>query len=65
MRTLAWIALVVLVTSPAEGQTVLSATPTSRVISNEESTERVVLSELEQEEYRVVITTRNGRYFWI
>ena len=65
MRTLAWIALVVLVTSPAEGQTVLSATPTSRVSSGDESTERFVLSELEQEEYRVVITARDGRYFWI
>ena len=45
-------------------QVVLNAAPTVRVVSGEESTERTVLTEAEQEEFRVVITTRDGRYFW-
>ena len=43
----------------------MSAAPTVRVGSSEASTARTVLSEDEQEEFRVVITTRNERYFWI
>ena len=50
--------------SPVAAQTVLSVAPTVRVDSGEDSTQRNVLSEDEQGEFRLVITTRNGRYFW-
>ena len=59
------LAVILLLATPAAAQVVLSATPTVKVDSSEASTARQVLSEDEQEEFRVVISTRNSRYFWI
>lgn len=56
--------LLVLSADACMAQVVLNAAPTVRVVSGEDSTERAVLSEAEREEYRVVITVRDGRYFW-
>ena len=58
------IILLAFAAAPVTAQVVLNAAPTVRVVSGDAATERTVLSEGEQEEFRVVITTRNGRYFW-
>ncbi len=65
MRYLVPFALVFVLASPGLAQTVLSARPTVKVESNAASTQRFQLSDAEQEEFRVVITTRDGRYYWI
>ena len=65
MRYLVPLALVFVLASPGLAQTVLSARPTVKVESNAASTQRFQLSDAEQEEFRVVITIRDGRYYWI
>ena len=65
MRYLVPFALVFVLASPGLAQTVLSARPTVKVESDAASTQRFQLSDAEQEEFRVVITTRDGRYYWI
>ncbi len=65
MRYLVPFALVFVLASPGLAQTVLSARPTVKVESNAASTQRFQLSDAEQEEFRVVITIRDGRYYWI
>lgn len=54
----------VLVALSAEAQTVLDARPTVKVESGEGATSRSVLSESERTKYRVIITKRDGQYFW-
>ena len=65
MRYLVPFALVFVLASPGLAQTVLSARPTVKVVSEAASTERFQLSDAEQEAVRVVITIRDGRYYWI
>ncbi len=65
MRYLVPFALVFVLASPGLAQTVLSARPTVKVVSDAASTERVQLSDAEQEQFRLVITTRDGRYYWM
>ena len=65
MRLLTCLVVVLWFASPATPQEVLSARPTVKVESNAASTQRFQLSDAEQEEFRVVITTRDGRYYWI
>ncbi len=65
MRYLVPFALVFVFASPGLAQTVLSVRPTVKVESNAASTQRFQLSDAEQEEFRVVITIRDGRYYWI
>ena len=43
---------------------VLNATPTSRVDSDSSVTTRIILSESEQNEYRVLIVKDGEKYFW-
>ena len=52
--------------SPTQGQEqiVFAGTPLTRVESDIENTERSVLDSHQIEEYRVLITKRDGRYFW-
>ncbi len=65
MRLLTGLVVVLWFASPATPQEVLSVRPTVKVESNAASTQRFQLSDAEQEEFRVVITTRDGRYYWI
>ncbi len=65
MRYLVPFALVFVLATPGLAQTVLSARPTVKVESNAASTERVQLSDAEQEQFRLVIKTRDGRYYWM
>ena len=65
MRYLVPFALVFVLASPGLAQTVLSARPTVKVESNAASTQRFQLSDAEQEQFRLVITTRDGRYYWM
>ena len=65
MRLLLSVIILLVFAAPSvSAQLVLNAAPTVRVVSGDASTERTVLPAGEQEEFRVVITTRNGRYFW-
>lgn len=65
MSRLAFLLAILLFASPGIAQTiVLTAKPTAKVESGDASTERYVLSESEREKYRVIITRRDGRYFW-
>ena len=65
MRLLVSVIILLVFAAPSvSAQLVLNAAPTVRVVSGDSATERMVLSESEQEEFRIVITTRNGRYFW-
>jgi hypothetical protein len=65
MIRLAFLLAILLFPLPGIAQTVvLSAKPTVKVESSEASTKRYALTESEQEQYRVIITRRDGRYFW-
>ena len=48
----------------AEDKVVFSGVPDSRVISGVDKQSRAVLSNAERAEYRVVITKRDGKYYW-
>ena len=64
MRPLAALLAMFFVAAPASAQLVLDAKPTVKVESGEGATERVLLSEPDRTKYRVIITRRDGRYFW-
>ena len=48
----------------AEERLVFLGMPFSQVKSDMTSTNRVVLDEKKSEEYKVIITKKNGKYFW-
>lgn len=43
---------------------VLNGIPVSKVSSSFEDTHRFILSESEQNEFRLLITNKNGKYYW-
>jgi hypothetical protein len=43
---------------------VLNAVPDSKVISSSDGTERITLSQSQRNEFRLLITQKNGKYFW-
>ncbi len=43
---------------------VINATPKSRVTSSSKETNREVLNESKQNEFRLLITKQNGKYYW-
>ena len=43
---------------------VLNGTPVTKVSSSFEDTHRIILSESEQNEFRLLITSKDGTYYW-
>jgi hypothetical protein len=69
VRCVALVALVMILAGVAraaiaQDRVVLSAEPTTRVVSGPDTTERSSLAEDERGKYRVVIVERGGRYYW-
>ena len=65
MNPLVSLLLVAILASPAIAETVvINATPTAKVASGPDETERLVLAEADREKSRLVILKRDGRYLW-
>jgi hypothetical protein len=43
---------------------VLNAIPQSKIISSADATERTQLNESQQNKFRLLITKKNGKYYW-
>lgn len=60
----ALLTLLLAVDAAAAETVVFSALPSSRVSSTDTSTKREMLTADKQKEYRLVITKRDGKYYW-
>ena len=47
-----------------QAETVIDAIPKSRVVATSEGAQRDVLSGAKQQEFRLIITKVNGKYYW-